>query len=314
MIEARIRDLQIQPFKGGGPLHLETARMTKAGLETVEGEIKDHFLVAVTANPDDFGNHNFLSQRVQIDPKKDLLVPGTPQLALVRPEARDGRLVLNFAGQEEVQDPGERSDDPTKVIHVQVWEYRGQAIEVPVLSEWLSDNLKRNVKVARTSGPWNRMSRQNFMANENPLRAQDGYPVHAISWEDALNIFKALGVDVDPNRFRYQVLLEGFPSFRAMHDYGQVEINGVKVDQPKPCDRCEVTGIDQERGEFSKVKPLAALSRLGAGRWIRPDDEKRKVQIVGENWLPQGETMIRNGDKVVFMDLRDIPLTFEQRR
>lgn len=310
MIEARIRDLQIQPFKGGGPLKLEEARMTKSGLETIEGEIKDHFLVAVAASQDTEGFHNFLTQRIQVDPNKNLYVSGTPQLALARPESRNGRLVLNFGGQNEVEDPGENNDDPTKLIPVQVWEYRGRAIEVPILSEWLSDNLQRNVKVARTSGPWNRMARQNFKANDNPLRAQDGYPVHAVSWEDAVAIFGTLGAEVDANRFRYQVLLEGLP-FRGIHDYSQIKINDVIVDQPKPCDRCEVTGIDQEKGEFSRIKPLSGIVKLGAGRWVRPDTGK-KVHIVGENWLPNGETIIKNGDIVTFMHLRDTSLTFDQ--
>ena len=312
MIEARIRDLQIQPFKSGAAMKLEAARMTPAGLETVEGNIKDHFLVAVTSSTDALGYHNFLTQRLQVDPNKNLFVSGTPQLALVRPESRNGRLVLNFGGQNEVEDPGEGNDNPRNVIPVQVWAYRGGAIEVPILSEFMSDNLKRAVKVARTSGPWDRMSSQNFMENNNHLRAQDGYPVHPVSWEDAAAIFQAIGADVDPNRFRYQVLLEGLP-FRSIHDYSQVEINGITVYQPKPCDRCEVTGIDQEKGEFSRIKPLSGITKAGAGRWIRPDNG-HKVHIVGENWLPQGETIIKNGDIVTFMHLRDVPLSFDKQK
>lgn len=309
-IEAKIRDLQIQPLKGGGPLKLEVARMTMAGLETVDGRIKDHFLVAVTEEQDSQGFHNFLTQRVQVDPDKNLFVPGTPRLNLAKPEDRNGKLVFNFDGQNEVTDPGEKVDDLSKVIPVQVWEYRGGAIEVPMLSEWLSDNLQRRVRVARTSGPWNRMARQNFMENNNPLRAQDGYPVHGIAWEDAVAIFGALGADVDPNRFRYQVLLEGL-EFRSIHSFARGIINGVRVEQPKPCDRCEVTGIDQEKGEFSRIKPLAGIVKLGASRWIRPDNGN-KVQIMGENWLPQGETVIRNGDTFTFTDLKEVPLEFEE--
>lgn len=309
-IEAKIRDLQIQPLKGGGPLKLGVARMTMSGLETGDGRIKDHFLVAVTEEQDLQGFHNFLTQRIQVDPEKDLFVPGDPRLALIKPEIYMGGLVFSFENKHHVHDPGEEADDLTRIIPVQVWEYRGEAIEVPKLSEWLSDILKRKVKVARTSGPWNRMARQNFMGNSNPLRAQDGYPVHAIAWEDAVAIFGALGAEIDPNRFRYQVLLEGL-DFRSIHNFARGIIHGVGVEQPKPCDRCETTGIDQEKGQFSRVKPLAGLIRLGVGRWIRSDNGK-KVQIVGENWLPQGETVIRPGDTFTFTDLREIPLQFEE--
>ncbi len=308
-IEAKVKDLQIQPLKGGGPLKLELAIMTMAGLQTGSGKIKDHFLVAVTEEQDSQGFHNFLTQRVQVDPDKNLFVPGDPRLALVRPEIYGGDLSFIFDNKYYVRDLGEAEDDPTKIIPVQVWEYRGGAIEIPRLSEWLSDVLNRGLKVARTSGPWNRMARQNFMVNENPLRAQDGYPVHAIVWEDIAPVFGALEAEAEPNRFRYQVLLEGL-EFRSIHNYARGVINGVRVEQPKPCDRCEVTGIDQNTGTFSRIKPLAGINKLGAGRWIRPDTGK-PVHIMGENWLPQGETVIRPGDTLTFTDLKEIPLEFE---
>ncbi len=308
MLEARVLDLQMQPLKGSDALKkLPEARMTKAGLETVDGSIQDHFLVAVTAETDEHGDHNFFTQRVQVDPKKNLFVAGTPQLALVQPEQRGDALVFHFQ-QEEIPVPHLAEDDPSRVIPVQVWEYRGKAVEVPILSEWLSDQLKRRILVARTSGLWNRLARQNFEKNDNPLRAQDGYPVHAVTWADAEAVFAAIGAPVDPNRFRYQVLLGGVP-FRQIHDYARGTINDVEVHQPKPCGRCEVTGIDQETGEFSRVKPLAGLARLGVGRWIR--SETQKEQVMGENWLPMGETVIRQGDIFRFTDLRETPLQFE---
>ncbi len=310
IIEAKVLNLQIQPIKGGGPLQLTEVRMTKAGLETVDGGIQDHFLFAVSAETDHLGDHNFLTQRVQVDPEKNLFVAGTPQLALVQPEARGDTLVFRF-NKEEIIVPHQTEDDLSRTIPVQVWEYRGKAIEVPIVSKWLSDQLKRRVMVARTSGPWSRMTRQNFEVNDNPLRAQDGYPVHAVTWEDAEAVFAAIGAPVDPNRFRYQVLLDGVP-FRQIHDYSVGVIHDVEVRQPKPCGRCEVTGIDQEKGEFSRVKPLAGLSRLGVGRWIR--SETQREHVMGENWLPQGETVIRQGDIFRFTDRRESLLQFEEQK
>ncbi|MBI2011523.1 MOSC domain-containing protein [Candidatus Daviesbacteria bacterium] len=313
MLEARVIDIQIQPLKGGGPLKFSAARMTRAGLEDVDGVIQDHFLAPVTREQDDHGFHNFLTQRVQVNPAKNLFVPGSPRLALVRPNISDFGCYFTFDGQSEIEDRGLAEDDLSRVIPVQIWEYRGGAIEVPDLSEWLSDNLKRNVLVARTSGPWNRMAKQNFMRNNNPLRAQDGYPVHTVSSNDTKAVFGAIKAEDDPNRFRYQVLLEfpGGTPFRAIHDYAEGEINGVRVFQPKACDRCEVTGIDQQTGEFSGIKPLAGIVQAGGTRWIRPDNGN-KVHIMGENWLPQGKTIIRVGDTFTFTKLRETPLQFEE--
>lgn len=306
MIEAQVRDIQILPLKGGGPLTLDETRMTKAGLETVDGLTQDHFLVAVTAETDTHGDHNFLTQRVQVDPTKNMFAKGDPHLALVKPELRDRNLVFRF-NQEEIRVPQMAEDDLSKTIPVQVWEHRGKAVEVPIISEWLSDQLKRRVLVARTSGPWNRMTRQNFEANDNPLRAQDGYPIHAVTWADVEAVFAAIGAPPDAKRFRYQLLLDGIP-FRGIHDYAVAFVNGVEVHLPKPCGRCEVTGIDQEKGEFSSIKPLAGLARLRLPRWER--SEKQKEHIMGENLLSLGETTIRRGDIFNFTEKRT-PLKFE---
>ncbi len=305
MLETRIHDLQIQPIKGGGPLKLEQARMTRAGLETVDGRIQDHALFVVTRETGDRGFHHFLTQRVQVDPSKNIYARGDPRLALVKP-AKNDQLFLSWDGIEEIA--VNLSDDLSKVMPVQLFEYWGAALEVPKLSEWLSDHLNMGVRVVSTRGPWNRRAKQNFRTNDNPLRAQDGYGIHVALLEDATAAFEAIGADVDPNRFRYQVLLAEAPAW-SLHDYSEGEINGVEVWQPKPCDRCEVTGIDQDKGEFSRVKPLAGLIKAGRGRWIRGDNNKR-VQIMGENWLPQGEGTIAIGDTFRYTQRRK-PLQFE---
>jgi uncharacterized protein YcbX len=308
MVEAQIKDIQIQPLKGGGSMKLNQARMTMAGMETVDGKIKDHGLVVVSEEVDDQGCHNFLTQRAQVNPNNKLFVPGDPRIVLVRPEAINGQLVLNFGDKNEVVDPGEENDDPSNIIKMQVWEYRGEGVEVPIFSEAASDHLGRRVRVGRATGPWNRMARDNFIKNNNPLRSQDGYPVHPVSREDVVALFGAISAEPDPERFRYQLLLEGL-KFREIHLYDQAELNGVTILQPNPCDRCEVTGIDYKTGAFSRIKPLAGLSKLGVPRWLRRENEKK--QIVGENWLPQGETVVTIGDTVTFTDLRQPPLQFE---
>lgn len=308
-IQAEIIDLQIQPLKGGGPLKLAEARITPSGMETVDGRVKDHSLVVVSDEVDIEGCHNFLTQRKRKDPKINLFVPGDPRLCLIKPDYTEEGLLLRFGGSE-VLDPGEEGDYLKYKILVQVWEYRGKAVEVPILSEFISDCLGRKLRVARTSGGWDRMTRQNYLKNDNPLKAQDGYPIHVVSKEDVDLIFEALGATTDPNRFRYQVLLGGLP-VRAIHGFEQVVINRMITWQPKPCARCEVTGIDQETGEFSKIKPLSGLSKAGMGRWIKNETEREHV--IGENWLPQGKAKVKIGDTVIFRYKNNDRVIFEER-
>jgi uncharacterized protein YcbX len=315
MIEAWIKNIQIQPMKGAGALPLQEARITKRGLETLSGNIQDHFLFVVDGKPDVHGDHNFLTQRIRIDPEKNLLVPGDRRLAAFHPSIRwDGSLVFQY-NNERFAVPHKHEDDPTRVLPVQVWEHRGKAIEVPRMSEWMSDMLGRPLKVARTAGAWNRMARQNYEVNDNPMGAQDGYPIHAVAYSDAEVSFNALGAAVDPNRFRYQLLLGGLKPGQ-IHAYEELSINDVKIRQPKPCARCEVTGNDQQTGELSPIKPLAGLVKARVPRWISGEDKSGKPQmehIMGENWLPKGDTFVREGDTVRFLTPRQKPLVLEKK-
>jgi len=302
MPQARIVDIQIQPIKGGGAVKLSRARMTRSGLESMDGRVLDHSLFVVDARPNPDGDHSFITQRTRLVPSLGLHFPGSPKLALIRPSLGDAGLSFTFEGKDEVLDPGPDKDDPARAIPVRLFKYRGQALEVPVLSRWLTEHLGRAVSVVRTAGPWNRMTATYFMENNNPLRAQDGYPVHAVMLGDAEAAFAASGTAPDPNRFRYQLLLDGLPLW-AIHDYTQVVVNGVKVCQAKPCDRCEVTAIDQNTGERSMIKPLAGLRPAGSPIWIRPDTSGR-TRIMGESWIPFQETIVTVGDTVHFRGRR----------
>ncbi len=314
MIEAtaaRVKSAQIRPLKGADSIDFTTVRMTPAGIESVDGVAIDHQFVAVTEEPGSRGFHHFLSLRTQVDPSKHLYAPGEPRLALVKPAYEELSQDFTFGWREpnteQIAVP--REYDPNLILPIQVWEHWGGAIEEPVLSEWLSDQLKRNVLVARTGVyPWTRLAKQNYLPNHNPLRAQDGYPVHITLQEDIDEMSRVSGETVPHERFRDQFTLERLPAW-SLHDYSAWEVNGVEVWQPKPCDRCEVTGKDERSGELSSLKPLAAVNKLRP-RWINNRGEPK--QIVGENLLPQGTTLVVVGDLFIPIALREVPLTFEE--
>lgn len=294
-IEGRVLALRIYPLKSGGGLELTEARITPAGMETVDGVAKDHELFLVRSIPNQDGTHDFITQR----DKRDL--QDRPQsfaeLALVKPAIENGRLILSWQG-DQVTVPQELY--PEIIIPVRVWEYEGEGLEVPLLSQWASDHLKYNVRAVRATGPWNRSSRQNYLRNWNPLRAQDGYPVHAVLLEDVMAMSEQAGEEIPWNRFRPQVLLAGMPAW-SLHDIFALELQGIPVLQPKPCERCETTQVDQETGRISPLKPLAYLKRIRPP-WVNQEGQRK--QIVGENWLPLASGEVRIGDKIAVLATR----------
>ena len=77
----------------------------------------------------------------------------------------------------------------------------------------------------------------------------------------------------------------------------------VRFVQPKPCTRCPVTTIDQEKGERRGTEPLTSLSTYK--RW-----SKTRELIFGENVLPLSSGLIRVGDDISQLSARDPPLVY----
>lgn len=302
-IEGQVLALRIYPLKSGGGLDLERARITPAGMETVDGVAKDHELFLVRGIPNQDGIHDFITQRDKRDPKDR--PQSFAELALVKPVVENGRLILSWQG-DQVTVPQELC--PEIIIPVRVWEYEGEGLEIPILSEWASDHLRYNVRAVATRGPWNRLTRQNYLKNSNPLRAQDGYPVHAVLLEDVLAMSEEAGEEIPWDRFRPQVLLQGMSAW-SLHQIFALELAGIPILQPKPCERCETTQVDQETGLISQLKPLACLKRIRSP-WTNQAGQRK--QIVGENWLPLASGEVSIGSRVTILATRADPLQYSQ--
>ncbi len=305
---ATIKHIALYPVKSCGRIELDQAMLTKTGLETLSG-VPDHGLMIVRGIPDDQGVHKFITQRdfkSKTSRVEGVVIPaqGFNDLALIKPQLNnEGELLLTWDGQQPILVPSE--SDPSRELNVNIWLHTGPAIEVPTLSEWVTDWLNFDVRVISTTGPWDRMTRQNYLANNNPVRAQDGYPVHWFSQEDLDELSQKAGVTVPWTRFRPQIVVEGLPA-QSVHQVFEGEIGGIPFVDAKPCDRCQIPQIDQDTGEITNIKPLSILK--GYKKWVKNDGDIG--YIFGENMLPQGEGIIVVGDEVLVNSHRNPVLAY----
>lgn len=301
--QARIKHIAIYPIKSGGRLELGEALLTPTGLETLNG-IPDHGLMLVRGMSDEAGVHKFITQRDnKTKATKTERAQSFAELALIKPQLRDGELVLTWNGQQPFEVP--RESDPSRVLYVNIWLHTGPAVEVPELSEWAADQLKFDVKAVRTAGPWDRMTRQNYLENNNPVRTQDGYPVHWFPVEDLLELSEKAGAEVPWTRFRPQIVVEGMPS-QAVHQVFEGTIAGIPFVDAKPCDRCQIPQINQDSGEVTNIKPLSVLKTYK--KWIKNDGDIG--YIFGENMLPLDSGVIAVGDQLVVSSHRNPSLVY----
>lgn len=297
---SRIRHLVIYPVKSTAGIELPNATLTEDGL--VIGHYKDHQFMVVRAEADESGVYNFITQR---DKRNKVDVSqGLSALALVKPRFIDDVLELTWRYDSPITVPYDRNNG--KELAVRIWDDTCYAIDQgDKLAEWLSDHLGLPVRLVKAEGSFSRMSRQTYVANSNPVRFQDAYPIHWFAVESVDELSQIAGQTIPWQSFRPQIVTEGAqPQFE--HQIYSGQIAGISFIDPKPCDRCPVTLVDQQTGEVRKKEPLASLSKYK--RW-RNRDGDLKV-IFGENMLPLGNGTIRLGDELVVSTYRNPQLVY----
>lgn len=294
-VAGRIEHISFHPVKGAAALETPRARLTKEGIEG------DRQFMVVRAVPDENGVYNFVTQRDKRD-KADKL-QGLAVMSQIKPQIVGDHLLLTWKGREAIEVPG---DYAGREIPVRIWDDVVQAVDQgDQLAEWLSDHLNLQTRLVKAAGSFHRDARQNYVTNDNTVRFQDGYPIHWFYQESVDELSQIAGEPISWRTFRPNLVASGSPA-QTEHVFAAGEVAGIPFLNPKPCDRCPVTNVDQETGE---VKPGRALRHLATyKRWRKNTGEQ--VVIFGENMLPQGEGEIRVGDEIILTERRNPALAY----
>lgn len=290
----KVSHLAVYPVKGCARVELQSVRV---GLMGLEGD-REYMIVREQTEAD--GIHLFVTQR-QKRTREEAEPQNLAILALIKPEIRDDALRLTWNGNDPIavtrdQDSG---DEMTVKIHKVVVSAVDQGEPV---AKWLSEHLGVKVRLVRASGAFYRLASQNYMQNTNQIKFQDAYPIHWFLQESVDELSAIAGQEIPWTSFRPNVVgHEGEP--QAEHRMHEGRMGDVRFVQPKPCTRCPVTTIDQEKGERRGTEPLTSLSTYK--RW-----SKTRELIFGENVLPLSSGLIRVGDDISQLSARDPPLVY----
>src|SRR3989344_5960287 len=204
-INPKIRNIKYYPIKSCAGIEVQEAYVEKSGL--VVGNYKDHEFALVDAQSADDGAHLFVSQRGR-KPKGDK--PLT-QMAMITTVPDSDGMKLTYDGHS-IDLPYDRNNGRELTVRVFADACPGAVDQGDDLAAWFTEIMGFPVRLVKASGNFSRMSRQNYMRSDNPLRFQDGYPVHWFSIESLNELSEKAGVQVEWQRFRPQVVVEGMPA------------------------------------------------------------------------------------------------------
>jgi uncharacterized protein YcbX len=269
-----LSEIWIYPVKSFGGISLQEAHVTDRGLE-----LDRRWLLV-----DESGR--FLSQREN------------PELALFRPEIVGNFLRITHRVHLEFIDIPLRpvfSEECSK-IEVTVWDDTIEAFEVnQTITDWFSKLLGFSVRLVYMPDESERKLDPDYAITGDEITSfSDAYPFLIIGQASLDDLNGRLEVKVPMNRFRPNFVFTNGEAFEE-DNWRDFKIGNVPFVGVKPCDRCVMTTVDQEKGVVSGKDPLKTLAKYR--------NFGNKV-LFGQNLIGLGLGTVRVGDSVRILSFR----------
>jgi len=209
----------------------------------------------------------------------------------------DGQLLLSAPGQPDLAVAPPRRSAGSATAEVSVWSFRGQAAWAgDEADRWLSRALDMPCRLAHMDDTSVRAVNPEYSRADDRVSFADGYPVLLATRAslDALNaaIAEMGGEGVPMTRFRPNLVIDGTEPW-VEDDWKRVRIGDQEFRVAKPCDRCLMTTIDQERGVLAGQQPLRAL---------RKHRRQGRRVLFAVNLIPDTVGPLTVGDRFTVLD------------
>ncbi|MCX7552424.1 MOSC N-terminal beta barrel domain-containing protein [Marinicella sp. S1101] len=181
-----------------------------------------------------------------------------PEMALIKPELTATNLSLSAPGMPNIT---VSAADSNATKTVTVWKDSLQAHLVDNdLSQWLSTYLKQTVALVHYGTESQRPIDSAYAIQGETVAFADGYPIlvtHEASLADLNQLLpKAVGMD----RFRANVVVKTEQAPWAEMQWQSISTESFQADLVKPCTRCVMTGVDQQKGQQTGSTVLKTLA------------------------------------------------------
>lgn len=181
-----------------------------------------------------------------------------PKLALVQPEINGEGVRLHAPGRKPLDLDGRPAGET--MVGVNVF---GSKFDAPLENDsahaWFSDYLESPVRLVYMPDSVRRAVNPERAKGEGIVSFADGYPLMVLSEASLAELNSRLPEPVRMNRFRPNLVVQGAGAFEE-DSWARVRIGGVEYFGVKQCDRCVMTTVSPERGEFDGKEPLRTLS------------------------------------------------------
>lgn len=212
-----------------------------------------------------------------------------PRLSLIRTSIENDSIRLSSDGISPLLIPGEAAGADR--VTVNIWKDTVSALSCGAeADEWISAHLQVPARIVYMPDNSLRPVNPRYALNKELTSFTDGFPLLLLSEASLADLNSRLESPVPMNRFRPNVVVTGCGGF-AEDTWKTISIGPVRFRVAKPCSRCVITTVDQNKG----VKGTEPLRTLSTYRNFGGDVN------FGQNLIHQNPGTIRVGDEVAIL-------------
>jgi uncharacterized protein len=176
--------------------------------------------------------------------------------------------------------------ETTALASVRVWRSTCEAAFVSDRAdEWFSRFLEAPCRLVYMPDRTRREVNPEYAVNQDIVSFADGYPFKLIGEASINDLNGRLREPVPVNRFRPNFVLKGTAAF-AEDEWEKILIGDNVFHLVKPCERCQITTIDQEKGVRTGTEPLRTLAtyrgtdnKVLFGQYLIADVEGGRLRV-----------------------------------
>lgn len=242
-----------------------------------------------------------------------------PKMAAVTVKVESGGLKVSAEGFGELSIPHE--PDSAERQTVTVWDSLVQGLAYRgAVNEWFSDVLSRDCQLVLMPETSERHVSKQFDTGKDIVSFADGYPLLVIGESSVEELNRRIletktdegresFVPYPMNRFRPNLVVKGSEPF-AEDAWRTIRVGEAVFRVAKPCARCVMTTVDQDRGEFAGKDPLKTMATFRLAKQVFPETYEKYGQsatgvLFGENLIPENPGVsVRIGDNVEIIETR----------
>jgi len=284
--QSSVSALFVYPIKSCAGSSLQTAEIISTGIK------HDRELMLVSPNG------RFISQRDR----------GCEKLGLVKPEfLTDGLVKVDAPNMPTFHVSVVKDSEEGDVVESSVHKTTGIKTinQGEDARKWFSEYLGREVRLVAMAKDYTRQVSQRWAPRESDqVSFADGYNFLLISQESLDDLNKRLPNQLPVSRFRPNIVLSGNNIPYGEDQMKTIKIGDVTFDIVKPCIRCIITTIDQEKGIRGQKEPLATLAKYRLTKLKTGD----KGCILGQNLVHQNNGAMSVGDNIQVLKTQSPPV------